>query len=86
MHGKGCRSLMVISFNARESMHIRGADLGLRMMMIGEAAEEEEAQMKDLARFSLIHNFNSFKSLSDIEYIRPNGGFSPSIKGIAWST
>jgi hypothetical protein len=54
--------------------------------MMGEAAEEEEARMKDLARFSSIHNFNSFRSLSDMEYIRPNGGFPPSIKGMAWST
>ena len=54
-------------------------------MMIGEAAVEEKARIKDLARFSSIHNFNPFKSLSDIEYIRLNGGFPPSIKGMAWS-
>ena len=51
--------------------------------MIGEAADEDEAQINDLARFSSIQAFNSFKSLSDMEYIRLNGGFPPSIRGMA---
>ena len=47
------------------------------MMIIGEAAEEEEAQMKDVAKFSSIHNFNSFRSLSDIEPVHSSErGFS----------
>ena len=52
-------------------------------MMIGEAADEDKARMNDLAMFSSIQAFNSFKSLSDMEYIHPNGGFPPSIKGMA---
>ena len=51
--------------------------------MIGEAAEEEKAQMKDLVRFSLIHNFSSFRLLFDIEYILINGAFPPSTREIA---
>ena len=64
-------------------MHTQGADLGLQTMMIGEAADKDEARMNDLARFSSIQAFNSFKSLSDIEYIHPNGGFPSSIRGMA---
>ena len=55
-------------------------------MMMGEAAEEAEAQMNNLARFSSIYNFSSFRSLSDMEYILPNRGFPPSTRRIAWST
>ena len=51
-------------------------------MKMGETVEEEEAQIKDFARFSSIHNVNSFKSLSDMECIHPKGGFPPSIRGI----
>ena len=52
-------------------------------MMMGEAVEKEEAQIKNFARFSLIHNLNSFKSLSDIEYIRLKGDFPSFIREIA---
>ena len=55
-------------------------------MIMEKAAEEEDVQIKDLARFSLIHNFNSFRLLFDMEYILLNGGFPPSTREIAWST
>ena len=45
-----------------------------------------EALIKDLDKLSSIHCFSSLRLVSDIEYMRPNGGFPPSISGMAWST
>jgi len=42
--------------------------------------------MNDLDRFSSIHFRTSLSSASDMEYMHPNGGLAPSVKGIAWST
>ena len=64
-------------------MHIQGTDPSLQTMMIGEGADKEEPRMNDLARISSIQAFNSCKLISDIEYIRPNRGFPPSIRGMA---
>ena len=64
-------------------MHIRGADPSLQTMIIEEAADKDEAGMNDLVRFSSIQAFNSFNSLSDMEYIHLNWGFPPSIRRMA---
>jgi len=53
---------------------------------MGEAADEKLALIKDSDRFSSIHFLTSLSSASDIEYIRPNGTFAPSISVITWST
>jgi len=53
---------------------------------MSEVADEELALMKDLDRFSSVYFLTTLSCASDIEYIRPNGGFAPSMSGIAWST
>ena len=62
---------------------MRGAEPGFLTIISGDAAEDVDARIKDLDRLSSIHCFSSFRSVSDIEYMRPNGSLPPSTRGIA---
>jgi hypothetical protein len=52
------------------------------MNRIGVPAGEEDAWMNPLDRFSSSHFFRASNSVLDREYISPNGGVNPSLRGI----
>jgi hypothetical protein len=55
------------------------------MNKMGAPAGDEDVQMNPLDRFSSSHFFRASNSVLDREYIGPNGGVNPSLRGIWWS-
>ena len=83
MQGKGYWSLTMMSFSAQKVTQMRGAEPGFLTMIKGEAAEDVDTRINNLHRLSSIHYFSSLRSVSDIEYIWPNGGLLLLMSGIA---